>query len=535
VVAAECDDDGAGVADSAPVAASRAVAALGVPAAQPATLAIPTMVVQMPARPTTVLLTQEPIMQVITDFAFESIWFELPAECGRRADMRRPSCVARVARFARFPRFVASALLLGCAVGQSACDERGKSPAPAAPPKVVRSATTAASQVSASRATATTSPSKPAPDVLNVSELPDEARAATPANLEPAFKSKLVIDQAQEIGPAGQMSASERGVLMINRADELQLAKQLASGSSRVSERAHFSLIKGGANDFFAVARGPFLLRGKAYWVKDGKLVRRAQDNSTPLEILASDARNGTRVAGADVPNAPAHAVYISNPLGDDAPPRAKLWVEGGQNIVLSPEGAGASSVTVANTGQDLFTVAIDARSAMTPMHGRRVHFASGKAELGPDVVMWVGSTSQMLSEVFAVTTPLGVRAFLPIERDTSHFGLVMLDLGSEPHMDPKTVWRGYPNGIDVAPVASAAFCGSAFVAYVRPENAQPESRQLLELAEITEAGLGRAETVASALGFANVSLAAATNSAVLAYVADFRTFATQLRCSHQK
>src|SRR6187431_1494122 len=175
VVAAECDDDGAGVADSAPVAASRAVAALGVPAAQPATLAIPTMVVQMPARPTTVLLTQEPIMQVITDFAFESIWFELPAECGRRADMRRPSCVARVARFARFPRFVASALLLGCAVGQSACDERGKSPAPAAPPKVVRSATTAASQVSASRATATTSPSKPAPDVLNVSELPDEA------------------------------------------------------------------------------------------------------------------------------------------------------------------------------------------------------------------------------------------------------------------------------------------------------------------------------------------------------------------------
>jgi hypothetical protein len=189
----------------------------------------------------------------------------------------------------------------------------------------------------------------------------------------------------------------------------------------------------------------------------------------------------------------------------------------------------------VANTGQDLFTVAIDARSAMTPMHGRRVHFKAGKAELGPDVVMWVGSTSQMLSEVFASTTPLGVRAFLPSERDVSHFGLVMLDLGSEPHMDPKTVWRGYPNGIDVAPVASASFCGTAFVAYVRPEDAQPGARQLLELAEITEAGLGPAETVGGALGFANISLAAATNSAVLAYVADFRTFASTLRCSHKK
>jgi len=421
-------------------------------------------------------------------------------------------------------RFIASALLLGCAAG-SGCDERAKQQSP---PKIVRPAASA----SINPPSAAPPRQEPAPELLSVSELPNEASPAQSANTPgPAFKSKLVIEEPQELGPAGQMSASERGVVMINRADEVQLAKRLPGAS----ERAHFSTIKGGPNDFFAVGRGPFLLRGKAYWVKDGKLVRRAQDNSTPLEILANDARNGTRVSGADLAAAPAHAVYISNPVGDDAPPRAKLWIEGGENVVLSAEGAGASSIAVATTGQDLFTVAIDARSAMTPMHGRRVHFAAGKAELGPDVVMWVGSTSQMLSEVFASTTPLGVRAFLPIERDTSHFGLVMLDLGSEPHMDPKTVWRGYPNGIDVAPVASASFCGTAFVAYVRPETPQPEARQRLEVAEITEAGLGPAELVGSALGFANVSLAAATNSAVLAYVADFRTFASTLRCSHKK
>jgi hypothetical protein len=441
----------------------------------------------------------------------------------------------RFPRFRPFARFIDSALLLGCAVAATACDERAKPPGPHAPPKVALATPAAAPKLSAEKPTAAATPSKPAPELLNVSQIPAEAQPAPSASPGAVFKSKLVIDQAQEIGPAGQMSASERGVVMINRADDVQLAKRPSGAGSSASERARFSTIKGGPNDFFAVARGPLLLRSKAYWVKDGKLVRRAQDNSTPLELLASDARNGTRVVGADLPDAPAHAVYISNPLGDDAPPRAKLWLEGGENIVLSPEGAGASSVAVASTGQDLFTVAIDARSAMTPMHGRRVRFKAGKAELGPDVVMWVGSTSQMLSEVFALATPFGVRALLPIERDTSHFGLVMLELGSEPHMDPKTVWRGYPNGIDVAPVASASFCGTAFVAYVRPENAQPESRQLLELAEITEAGLGQAETVASALGFANVSLAGATNSAVLAYVADFRTFATQLRCSHQK
>lgn len=446
--------------------------------------------------------------------------------------MRHRSRLARLARLPSAARFAASALLLGCAVGASACDERGKQhpPPPAAkalPPPT--SASVATPQAAAHR-------DPPAPAVLSLSEIPDEAQAAPSAHTPlPEFKSKLLIDEPQEIGPAGQMSASERGVVMIDRQGELQLAKRLPSANSNASEHAHFSPVRGGPNEFFAVGRGPLLLRGKAYWVKDGKLVRRALDNSTPLEILASDARNGTRVVGADLSNAPAHAIYISNPVGDDAPPRAKLWLEGGENVALSPEGAGASSVAVAITGQDLFTVAIDARSAMTPMHGRRVHFAAGKAELGPDVVMWVGSTSQMLSEVFASTTPLGVRAFLPIERDVSHFGLAMLDLGSEPHMDPKTVWRGYPNGIDVAPVASASFCGTAFVAYARPENPQPEARQLLELAEITEAGLGPAEAVGSALGFANISLAGATNSAVLAYVADFRTFASTLRCSHKK
>ena len=430
------------------------------------------------------------------------------------------------------PRFDASALLLGCAVGFIACNERSKQQSAPTPTRVVPPAASPRS----SAPSATPRRDAPAPELLNASEIVDEAQAAPSANAPgPEFKSKLTIDEAQEIGPAGQMTASERGVVMINRSDELQLAKRLGGVAGGPRERARFSTIKGGANDFFAVARGPLLLRSKAYWVKDGKLVRRAQDNSTPLEVLANDARNGTRVVGVDLPNLPAHALYISNPVKDDAPPRAKLWIEGGENTVLSPEGGGASSIAVASVGDELFTVAIDARSAMTPMHGRRVQLKNGKADLGADVVMWVGSTSQMLSEVFASATAYGVRAFLPIERDTSHFGLVMLDLGSEPHMDPKTVWRGYPNGLDVAPVATAAFCGSAFVVYARPETPQPESRQVLEVAEITQAGLGPAEAVDSALGFANVSLASATNSAVLAYVADFRTFATTLRCSAKK
>jgi hypothetical protein len=368
-------------------------------------------------------------------------------------------------------------------------------------------------------------------DSLSISELPDDSAAPSASANGPEKPSKVIIDEPSVIGPAGPMSADEHGVVMIDRNDELQVAKRAALSSSPKPERARFYSVSGGPNDYFAVARGPLLLRGKAYWVMDGKLVRRVFDSGAPLEILARDARNGTRVTGADIPGAPAHAVYVTTPKSDDAPPRAKLWVEGSDAISLSPEGAGASSVTSASTGQDLFAVYIDARSAMTPLHGRRVRFKAGKAELDPDVVMWVGASSQTLSEVFASTTPYGVRAFLPIERDISHFGLVMLELGAEPHMDPKAVWRGYPNGIDVAPVASATFCGTAYVAYVRPENPDPNAPELLELAEITEAGLGPAELVANARGFSNVSFGAASNSAVLAYVADWQTFATTIRC----
>jgi hypothetical protein len=425
----------------------------------------------------------------------------------------------------------ASALLLGCAVVLLGCDERS------APPRPARELTKrAVPSASAPKPSVTPEPrEEPSPDSLSVSEIHDESPAPIGSGQAELSPSKLVIDEAQEIGPAGQMTATERGVVMINRSDELQLAKLAPLSRSTRPGRAQFSSVKGGPNDFFAVARGPLVLRNKAYWVREGKLVRRSLDNATPLEVLANDARNGTRVVGADLPDAPAHAVYISNPVIAEEAPRSKLWIEGAGVITVSPEGAGASSMAAASTGQELFLVGIDARSAMTPMHGRLVRFKAGKPELDPDVVMWVGSTSQTLSEVFAATTPLGVRAFLPIERDTSHFGLVMLELGSAPHMDPRTVYRGYPNGIDVAPAAGAAFCGTAFVVYARPETPSPDSDQLLEIAEITAAGLGPAERVDSARGFANISLAAATNSAVLAYVADFRTYATTLRCARKK
>src|SRR6478735_7094896 len=128
-------------------------------------------------------------------------------------------CVAHSSRFARFARLMGRALLLTCAVRAIGCKERAK-PHSQAMPKA------ALSKPSASVNMPPAAPRRePAVEMLSVSEIPDEARSApTASGSSSGLQSKLVIDEPQDIGPAGQMSASALGVVMINRADEFQLA-----------------------------------------------------------------------------------------------------------------------------------------------------------------------------------------------------------------------------------------------------------------------------------------------------------------------
>ena len=163
--------------------------------------------------------------------------------------------------------FIASALLLGCAVVVCSCDEHSS----AAPPSPVPRPKAALPSASSPKPIAPPAPrDTPEPDLLAVSELPDEAPAASASGEAALPPSKLIIDRAQEIGPAGQMTATDHGVVMINRSDELQLAKAALLSHSVRPEQAQFSRVKGGANDFFAVARGPLVQRNKAYWVREG-------------------------------------------------------------------------------------------------------------------------------------------------------------------------------------------------------------------------------------------------------------------------
>jgi hypothetical protein len=278
---------------------------------------------------------------------------------------------------------------------------------------------------------------------------------------------------------------------------------------------------------FEVLGRGPAVAAGFAYWVSRGRLVRQRADGSGGLEALADDARDGARVAAVVVGERSAVA-YVGR-ANAEGTSHVKLWLGPGRTLDLTPEGAGASSVSLAPLDGRLIAISIDGRSAMTPLHARSVGIdGSGSPELGPDVVVWVAGPAHSFTEVTAGSDGVNAWALLPIERDATHFGLATIPLGAEPKMDAAVQFLDYPNGIDLAPVATARLCGKPYVVLARPSAAAPRSPQELVIALISR---GETAVLANAAGFAAVSLAGVPGGGLVVYVADGRTWARGLEC----
>jgi hypothetical protein len=165
----------------------------------------------------------------------------------------------------------------------------------------------------------------------------------------------------------------------------------------------------------------------------------------------------------------------------------------------------------------------------MTPVHARR--FVGKTGQLEPDVVVWVSGATQGTTEITSVAADGGAWLLMAVEKDVSHFGLAALALDAQPKMDPPLRWRTYENGLDRAPAAAAVVCGKPLAIYVRPIDAKPTSNQELVISELTLAETASSEQLATARGFADVSLYPLGEGAVVAYVADRRTWARLIRC----
>ncbi len=353
----------------------------------------------------------------------------------------------------------------------------------------------------------------------------------------------FVIDSLVDVAAAGPVMATERGVVMVNRNNQLQLAPSSGaldpSNAPRVTRLASLPDSAGP----FPLARGPAVRKGLAYWVSRGRLFGQSLSSAGKGVALSlrEDARVGTRVAvpvgpARDVGALPQVAAYIARSNEPDGPLTAKLWIEGqAEPLSLTDEQSSAHSVALAATPVGLTALFLEARTAMSSIHVRQVTFSKSRApSLGEDRVAWVGGPGRPSTELFAFgEDEASVKGSLTLERDMTHFGLVTLDipLAAGAPLPVEPAWLQYANGIEPAPFALASMCGRSVVALARPSSAAPHAPQELVLVDLDPTRPTQAAVVARSRAFFDISMVAFGAGALLAYVADQRTWARSVRC----
>ncbi len=352
----------------------------------------------------------------------------------------------------------------------------------------------------------------------------------------------LVLDSLVEIAPAGPATATERGVAMVNRENELWLAHLERTGKGGAKPRVTPLQVLPDRAAPFPLAKGPAVRGGSAYWVSHGRLLRHALGSAGPgavPEVLRDDARVGTRVA---IPvgdpkllqDVPPLAAYVARPSGPDEPLRAKLWVEGQpEALVLTEDLNSAHSVQLLGTPQGVVAIYLEARTGMSSLHLRQLEITPQRlVSLGDDRIVWVGGPSRSTTEFLAQSADTSsVLGLMALERDITHFGLLTLRVplsGSSAQTEPD--WLLYENGIEPAPFAGMELCGRRYVVLARPTTAEPHAPQELVLIE-QQRQAAPAIVLARAAAFFDVSLWSGGDAALLAYVGNQRTWGRSLRC----
>ncbi len=270
-----------------------------------------------------------------------------------------------------------------------------------------------------------------------------------------------------------------------------------------------------------------------SYWIEGKELIRHKITPEGKLEeqeVVLHDAVVGTspsalRVGGRDV------VAYMALGNKRNAERHARLWVEGGGILDLSPEGSGASSVFLVPVGEgQVIAMWLDARQAMTPVHARRFEVREKTTAIAADDVVFVGGPPEGYPELIGIRSGGSAAGMLPLATDKG-FALhnILVD------------WKGnttvaaleYPNGMDIAPVAGATACGRSIVMYTRPETKEPGAPQVLELATLGTNGSVDVEEVAAYPGQVLELSAGAINENTVwvVYTANAKSFALRIGC----
>lgn len=246
--------------------------------------------------------------------------------------------------------------------------------------------------------------------------------------------------------------------------------------------------------DIQGLSAVPCAIGGKYMYClgKEGAILRGSSALSGPMAPFKEVARGrpGTRIVAA--PLAGEHSV-----VGFLLPRRTtegnvlEAWAaaDTGEPIRISDDGSGATAVDFATQGEKVIAFSIDARAAMTPMHGRQMVWENGKMKVLPDVVVHVGGAPQPGIVGTLVRSGPALWGLVPMPEDASSFGMAILPITDPPKVDVAARFSMYPNGIDPAPIVSAEGQGKTYVARVRPKSKEYRAPTVVELGSLTEKG----------------------------------------------
>src|SRR5690606_6868504 len=116
-----------------------------------------------------------------------------------------------------------------------------------------------------------------------------------------------------------------------------------------------------------------------------------------PLEVLAEDARVGTRASALSAfigGKKRDWVAYIALPLAKNGPLRAKLWHGNDRHLELTPPSGSALSVSLVLLNDEARAYSLEARTGMSTVHSRRIVASDPLPALGEDQVEWVGGSA---------------------------------------------------------------------------------------------------------------------------------------------
>jgi hypothetical protein len=242
-----------------------------------------------------------------------------------------------------------------------------------------------------------------------------------------------------------------------------------------------------------ASAPGCAFARGSFYCIDKSGAIHRSLLEGEGGTVVAQ-ARPGSPVAASSIGGT--HVVYAflaDRRTTEGATTVAFAALDDATPITLSEDGSGATFVALAARGEEALAMYIDARRVLTPVHAR-VLTAPGKLVLGPDAVVFVGSgTDGRTPGAIAHGGTGHALALLPIDKDERAFGMAAIRIEEQPRDDAATTWSLYPAAPDRPAIAATQGVWPIRVLRVRPAEADPKGKKVLELGEVDAAGAFKA------------------------------------------